>query len=169
MTLNSTTTAVETSNTQPYHKMDPREHMIATLSQQNQSLLDMIDAAQVVFQKNQSQQQEAIEKLSKTNDELRIALIQSQEQNKQLQQLHLAEIQALHEKYLLKIDTQNKAYEDLSQRCESMKRNVEIYEQGIQQMEKLLEDRTYGACGYMINQKYRVQIEKIRRQLGVLL
>jgi ethanolamine utilization cobalamin adenosyltransferase len=80
-----------------YQDIDPRESMIATLSEQNQILLETMDKAQKVFEENQTKKNQAIENLSETNDELRASLIKAEARNKELMQMHEAEIKTLQE------------------------------------------------------------------------
>ena len=118
--------------------IDPRELMIATLSQQNQNLLEVMDKAQSIFQVNQAKQKEAIDDLSKTNDELREALLKAEARNKESQLTLQAEIQTVNEKYQLQAETQKQEVNELNKLCETMKLHLKTYEEGLKRIESNL-------------------------------
>lgn len=117
---------------------DPRELMIEKLAEQNEILLATIDKAQSLFQETQAKQKEAIENVSKTNDDLREALLKAEAQNNELQLAHQAEIQALHEKYQLQIEEETKEKNDLRKIHQDDKHNLSVYEQGLLLIENIV-------------------------------
>jgi chromosome segregation ATPase len=93
--------------------VDPRERMIQKLYEQNQTLLDSMDKAQTVFEDTQAQKNQAIAELSKTNDDLREALVKAEARNKELMLTQQAEIQSLNEKHRQEIETCKEPLEKL--------------------------------------------------------
>lgn len=110
--------------TPPQGNIDPRELMIEKLSEQNENLLATMDKAQSIFHETQTKQKEAIENLSKTNDELREALLKAEARNQELQLAHEKEINALKEKHQLQIDTVKEDIQIAIQGCEQIAAHI---------------------------------------------
>ncbi len=136
MAMIPNSTFLNVTPTQLPEGSDPRELMIEKLAEQNEILLATMDKAQSLFQETQAKQKEAIENVSKTNDDLREALLKAEARNNELQLAHQAEIQALHEKYQLQIEEEKKRNNELQKIHQDDKHNLSVYEQGLLVVEK---------------------------------
>ena len=112
--------------------IDPRELMIAALSQQNQNLLETMNKAQSVFQETQAKQRQTIDNLSKTNDDLREALLNAEARNKELQLLYEAELKTLKENNI----HQKQSIEDLNQMNMKLNENLNLNDQCFKKMDE---------------------------------
>jgi len=88
-------------------QIDEREGMIEDLTVQNQSMIGAIEKATVVFEKAQAEKDKAIAEIAAKNEKLEAALIAAESRNKELEQLHQAEMKASDKKVDALIETVN--------------------------------------------------------------
>lgn len=104
----------------PISKTDPQGEWIAGLAEGSEELTAALEKASTVFEESLAAHRASIGSLTKTNEELRAALVAAESRNLQSTTLYEARIRVLEEKLGLQATTQKIEFDKMLTRCDEI-------------------------------------------------